>query len=246
MLILIFLLLLYVLFGRPTPRNIRTYRGEPRNWGDYVGQGLARAKLLAETPPRYADLGDRWTAGSGPFYRARRSGGDKPKGVGSVVSAGGSLGHDSAFETQRRGVLGGASTEWSSGVVGMGDWLGGVVDMRKGFNTPLASEGAQMVTAARAGLAAHILESAWTFKDAEDEANTNALLIDARLNKFLETLPLRDRVRDDPIASKKAADMWSSIYGALEGESVKSALEVSVEKLVRRVPVVMFSKTTCP
>jgi hypothetical protein len=244
-LLFIFLLLLYILFGRSTPRNTRTYRGEPRNWGDYVGQGLARAKLLSSTPLRYADLGDRWTAGSGPFYRARRSGGDKPKGVGSVVSKGGSLGHDSEFETQRRGVLGGASTEWSSGVVGMGDWLGGVVDMRKGFNNLEASE-ASSVTPARAGLASHILESAWTFKDAEDQKNTEALLIDARLNKFLETLPLRDRVRDDPIASKKAADMWSSIYGALEGESVKSALEVAVEKLVRRVPVVIFSKTTCP
>lgn len=227
-------------------------QGEPRNWGDYVGQGLARAKLLAETPPRYADLGDRWAAGSGPFYRSRRAVIDKPAGVAAVVSTDPKPdSHSSEFETERRGVLGGASTEWSTGVVGMGDWLGGVIDMRKGVKSSSgasldSSNAIDLVTPARAGLAAHILESAWSFKDAEDQANTVALLIDARLNNFLKTLPLRDQVRDDPIASKRAAEMWSSIYGALEGESTKSALEVAIEKLVRRVPVVLFSKTTCP
>lgn len=44
----------------------------------------------------------------------------------------------------------------------------------------------------------------------------------------------------------EAALGWSRIFGAMEGEFVKSALEVAIEKLVRRVPVVIFSKTTCP
>lgn len=266
---LLFLLFLYFILSSTAPAALTTgaarfpSKGEPRNWGDYVGQGLARAKLLAETPPRYADLSDRYHSGSkGPFYRGRTSELQKPAPIPKAVAASiegkkskkaaaavaavpaadsGSLGD---FETERRGVLGGASREWSTGVVGMGDWLGGTVDMRK---LPLpVGESTASDKSARAGLAAHILESAWTFKDAEDEANTNALLTDARLNNFLETLPLRDRVRDDPAASAKAAEMWSSVYGALEGDSTKSALEVAIEKLVRRVPVVIFSKVTCP
>lgn len=244
-LVLLVIVTLYILLGRSTDKIIKPFKGEPRNWGDYVGQGLARAKLLSETPVRYADLGDRWSAGTGPFYRSRNNVLDPVKGDGYVLKLGDSSGQDSQFETERRGVLGGASTEWSSGVVGMGDWLGGVVDMRKGFSTLSVDESIQ-ATPARAGLAAHILSNGWTYKDAEDEANTEAFLREARVNKFMATLPLRDRVRGDALASKKAAEMWSSIYGALEGESTKSALEVAVERLVRRVPVVIFSKTTCP
>ena len=43
-----------------------------------------------------------------------------------------------------------------------------------------------------------------------------------------------------------AALRWSRIYGAEVGDSNKSALEVAIEALVRRVPIVIFSKTTCP
>lgn len=91
-----------------------------------------------------------------------------------------------------------------------------------------------------------ILEHAWSFIDAEDEANAAKLLFEARRDKYLKGLPLRDRVRNDEVAMKEAAMSWSRLYGVMEGEGVKSALEVQVEKLVRRVPLVVFSKTTCP
>ncbi|KAH8918584.1 thioredoxin-like protein [Atractiella rhizophila] len=43
-----------------------------------------------------------------------------------------------------------------------------------------------------------------------------------------------------------AAGLWSRIYGAYEGWSGKSALQESIERLVRKEKIVVFSKTTCP
>lgn len=215
----------------------------------YVGLGLARAKVLESTPAGYADIGDRWIGGGGPLYAARpRLGTVAPSTVvGDEVGKSSSLQRDPSFDRDRHGVLGGASTEWSSGVVGMGTWLGERVDMRKDSARELDGEDDELDRLpAREALSAHIMKRAWEYLDAEDEANTKKLLADATADGTMDKLPLRDRVRDDPVLSKEASLGWSKIYGAMEGEWLKSALEVAVEKLVRRSPIVVFSKTTCP
>lgn len=205
------------------------------NWGDYIGLGLAREKVLASTPILYGELGDNWNDGiSGPLYRALL---DKQEVEDSqVVASGGGFDQNS-----RRGVLGGSSVEWSSGVVGMGAYLG-PVDMRirrKGIELE-EIEPNQII------LQDHILQHGWTFQDEVDRLNTLKLLREAKEHNDWDSLPLRDRVRDRPEAKKEAAQDWARIYGTMQGEFVKSALEVGIEKLVRRVPVVIFSKTGCP
>lgn len=135
----------------------------------------------------------------------------------------------------------------AGGVVGTGTWLGESVDMRKDPSGIPESQSIPSPTlSGRSALANHISENAWRFIDAEDEINTGKLMIAAKRDNSLSSLPLRDQVREDPLKRKEAAFGWSSIYGAFEGESSKSALEVSIEKLVRRVPLVVFSRTACP
>lgn len=108
------------------------------NWGDYVGLGLQRAKVLSGTPQGYADIGDRWARLDkelgGPFYRRRRSVEEKARGDEPQDLSEGTAGKGKKAATvlnDRHGVLGGASVEWSTGVVGSGAWLGPGVDMRK-------------------------------------------------------------------------------------------------------------------
>lgn len=221
--------------------------GEAKNWGDYVGLGLARTKILEQTPSNYAELGDKWTGGAGALYQAYVEPGSvdlaslvQIEGEGEKEST---LMREGNFESDgRRGIYGGASTEWSSGVVGMGQHLGNAVDMRK-LPLPIMDE---IVLPARTTLVRHILAQGWSYLDATDEANTLKLLAEAEASRDFASLPLRDRVRGNEKAMSAAAVRWSRIYGAEEGEGRKSALEVAVEKLVRRAPVVIFSKTTCP
>lgn len=223
-------------------------RGDAQNWGDYVGRGLAREKVLASTPQPYNELGDRWIGGSGALYQALPL---QDIVTGSLDSSarpeerGATLNRDGEFEMDgRRGILGGASVEWSTGVVGMGRFLGGVVDMRK--RDPLVASTESATLPARDSLAAHILAEGWKFQDEEDRDDTEKMLKEARALGVLGEFPLRDRVRGDPVAQEAAAVLWSRIYSASEDDGTKSALEVVVEKLVRRVPVVIFSKSTCP
>lgn len=224
----------------------RRYTGD-LNWGDHIALGLGRAKLLDETPLPYADLGDKLIGGTGPLYRAgrrsrREAEGEVREGKEGTKAA---VTRDTEFERDRHGVLGGASVQWSSGIVGMGDWLGETVDMRKDSpEVPTSDSPAPL--AARLALTRHILEKGWVYLDAEDQENTEKMLAEAVRDNTIKNLPLRDQVRGDEVASREAAEGWSRIYGAMEGEGRKSALEISVERLVRRVPVVVFSKTTCP
>jgi len=241
------------------------------NWGDHVGLGLQRTKVLAGTPAAYADLGDRFphldAELRGPFYRRRRSAEEKKRGdraqdlLDGAGSAGGKKGDKAAQTMQdRHGVLGGASVEWSSGVVGSGAWLGPGVDMRKDGTESLsrsssagaaaaaarpASSGAAM-SAGHAALTEHIVDNGWLYLDDEDRANTAKLHADAHAQGFFDTLPLRERVREDPLARRSAAEGWAHVYAASDAARPKSALEVQLERMVRRVPVVVFSKTTCP
>ncbi|KAI5474598.1 glutaredoxin domain containing protein [Pseudohyphozyma bogoriensis] len=241
------------------PLNLK---GEATNWGDYVALGHARAKVLSSTPPSYADLGDKWVGGSGPLYHSRslpfsstsRDGIDEAVAKKSSVRRTGG-----GFESGRHGVLGGASVEWSAGVVGMGRWLGDRVDMMKdsGKRQKRAEEGddegveaVELEEAgsspARRALSDHILNHAWLYLDEEDETNTKKMLAKAEKDGTVNTLPLRDRVRGDAALRREASVGWSRIFAAMEGETGKSALEVAVEKLVRRAPVVVFGLTTCP
>jgi len=149
------------------------------------------------------------------------------------------------------GVLGGGSIEWSSGIVGSGVYLG-QVDMRKdtgiSFDDPLLSKRTLAEKDAQEQLETlqkHILENAWVYLDEEDRVNTEKLLKEAKEKDFMDKLPLRDQVRDDEEGRKKASEGWARVYGSMVNEWGKSALEVQVEKLVRRIPVVVFSKTTC-
>lgn len=229
--------------GRPKPRR---YTGDV-NWGDHVALGLGRAKLLDSTPSPYADLGDKLIGGSGPLYRPGRK--SRREGVVEVLEgregAKAAVTRDAEFERDRHGVLGGASVSWGSGIVGMGAWLGETVDMRKDSPSSPPSDPPTSLPA-REALTGHILDKAWMYLDAEDQANTEKMLAEAVRDNSMKSLPLRDQVRGDEVASREAALGWSRIYGAMEGEVRKSALEVSVERLVRRVPSVIFSKTTCP
>lgn len=241
---LLALLSIYVVFVRTTgttrSHQILKWGGEAKNWGDYVGLGLARPKILEQTPNNYAELGDKWTGGAGALYQSYR----EPGAVALVEENESTLMREGNFESDgRRGIYGGASMEWSSGVVGMGMHLGDV-DMRK---TIPGEPREEIKSPARTTLARHIVEQGWTFLDATDEANTVKLLAEAEASKDYSSLPLRDRVRGNEKAMAAAAERWSRIYGAEDGVGgVKSALEVVVESLVRRVPIVIFSKTTCP
>ncbi|GAA5872838.1 hypothetical protein JCM1840_005865 [Sporobolomyces johnsonii] len=228
------------------------------NWGDHVGLGLYRAKALASTPQGYADITDKLPhldlALSGPLYRKRRSQDEARRGVEAIDLTDGkdkdreARKARSRYEKDRHGVLGGASVEWSSGVVGSGTWLGPGVDMRKDgtYEHELLHSSTDAATKQLEALTEHIVEKGWVYLDAEDQANSEKLLAEAKEKGFLDTLPLRDQVRGDEEGMRKAAEGWSRVYGAMAGEWGKSALELQLERLVRRAPVVVFSKTTCP
>ncbi|BGP36084.1 hypothetical protein JCM10296v2_007936 [Rhodotorula toruloides] len=236
------------------------------NWGDYVGLGHQRQKVYDATPKGYADIGDKFpdldkALGGGPLYRKRRSREEKERGVGTQDLKEGGKGRNS-FERHRHGVLGGASVEWSTGVVGSGTYLGPGVDMRKDgsyaidvveedeVDRPASSSAAmsfQRPSPAQHALSQHILEKGWVYLDEEDRLNTEKLQLEAKEKRFFDKLPLRERVRGDPQGQREAAEGWARVYAAMEEpRRPKSALEVQVEKMVRRVPVVVFSKTTCP
>ncbi|TNY22324.1 thioredoxin-like protein, partial [Rhodotorula diobovata] len=242
------------------------------NWGDYVGLGLQRAKVLSGTPQGYADIGDRWARLDkelgGPFYRRRRSVEEKARGDEPQDLSEGTAGKGKKAATvlnDRHGVLGGASVEWSTGVVGSGAWLGPGVDMRKDGSYALpvptdddadegqgegsaapSSSSAAMLTRGHAAFVDRIVDRGWVFLDEDDRANTAKLHADAHREGFFDTLPLRERVRDDPRGMRDAAEGWARVYAAADEARPKSALEVQLERMVRRVPVVVFSKTTCP
>ncbi|KDE05071.1 hypothetical protein MVLG_04512 [Microbotryum lychnidis-dioicae p1A1 Lamole] len=298
------------------------------NWGDHVGLGRARQGMLEHTPKVYNDITDRVDVkglSDEPWYRVRKC--DLP--IGSVEAwaklmkdreqmspselekkSEGGLGNE------RRGVMGGASVEWSTGIVGSGVWLGEGADMRKIATSPEAllarmqkeeqlkkasrlsgrdgddfeeeeedlEEGAGLIEAdamkaeqdkleedeanltdeereeaedirevmemmkpksPRHALEQFILEKAWEYLDEEDEVNTKKIMEDAKKRGSVDHLPLRDQVRDDEGKRKEAAEAWSRIYAISDGERVKSALEVQLEKLVRRVPIVVFSQSDC-
>ncbi len=192
--------------------------------------------MLAATPPGYADLGDHLVGVKGELYKGRKS------EVGEVKTAV-LKPRTSSSERDRHGTLGGASVEWSSGVIGVGTYLG-PVDMRK--PPPRAQLAPLEPLPARHALASHIRALGWTFEDdkARDE---NAVVLQQMKDKGRwSELPLKDRVRGDEGKMDEAAMGWSRMYTAQEGEWRRSALEVAVEKTVRTVPVVVFSKTTCP
>lgn len=132
--------------------------------------------------------------------------------------------------------------------MGMGAWLGETVDMRKDSARVDDEEEEEEVAKlkAREALTAHIIKRGWEYLDTDDEVNTKKLLAEAERDGTKGKLPLRDQVRGDPDLQREAAMGWSRIFGAMEGEGLKSALEVAIEKLVRRSPMVVFSKTTCP
>lgn len=274
------------------------------NYGDYVGLGHQRAKVLAATPPDYADIGDHYPwldqQLAGPLYRKRRTraerqvgalkqdldegtpGGGGKKGASSSASA-----SKGAFERDRHGVLGGASVEWSTGVVGSGTYLGPGVDMVKDsaleealeealaeaaatddeFDTTATADSDDLAEAGRKrrlrkyeptssgaavsrgerALVERMLEKGWVFLDNDDKVNTEKLHADANEHGYLDTLPLRERVRYKAQGRRVAAQEWARVYAAMDtGVATKSALELQLERMVRRVPVVVFSKTTCP
>ncbi|GAA5838170.1 hypothetical protein JCM11251_004729 [Rhodosporidiobolus azoricus] len=227
------------------------------NYGDYVGLGHQREKVLQSTPPGYADISDKlpWLDKvlAGPLYRRRRSRKERDDGVDRVpLEREGKRSTDRKAEKERHGTLGGSSVEWSTGIVGSGTYLG-PVDMRKDSPRsprPSYSDHDAPSSAALSALSSHIVERGWEFLDAEDEANTAKLQAEAQEKGFLDTLPLRERVRNDEEGRKTAAEGWARIYAAEasggSGGGVKSALEVQLERLARRAPVVVFSKTTCP
>lgn len=192
--------------------------------------------MLQSTPPGYADLGDHFIHIKGELYKGRKSEVGEVKAP--VIKS-----RTALSERDRHGALGGAAIEWSSGVIGVGTFLG-PADMRK--PPPSAQLAPPPPSPARAALSSHILALGWSFEDdkARDE---NALVIEQAKEKGTwEELPLKDRVRGDERAMGEAAMGWSRMYTAEEGGWRKSALEVAVEKTVRSVPVVVFSKTTCP
>jgi len=225
-----------------------------RNWGDHVGLGNAREKILASTPKGYGDITDRLYPDGleGWVYRKRRSRWEVERGVEAMSLTVPTIGKGKKGKMQvGTGVLGGGSVEWSSGIVGSGVYLG-QVDMRKdtgiSSNDPLLSKRTLAETDAQKQLGTlqeHILENAWVYLDEEDQVNTEKLLKEAKEKDFMDKLPLRDQVRDDEEGRKKASEGWARVYGSMVNEWGKSALEVQVEKLVRRTPVVVFSKTTC-
>ncbi|KAK4053347.1 hypothetical protein OIO90_003959 [Microbotryomycetes sp. JL221] len=310
------------------------------NWGDHVGLGRARQDVLDRTPRPYIDIGDHWIGSSQPnkrtggahlYFKRRtlqqiRSGepvqhhhepGEEDGNENNGDNDGNKRNWD--FERDRHGVMGGASVEWSKGVVGSGKYLGEIVDMRKdGSYDPreedeeeqeddlskLASRQERGHTgndeaadededdeedeededgvehtrrdevddnkhkfvqprdpqimfdsastrqlvhkAERRALVDHILEQGWLYLDEDDKTNTEKLLSQAKKEGFMDSLPLRDRVRGDEELMEEAAIGWARIYTAQKGEWQKSALEVALEKMARRVPIIVFSKTTCP
>ncbi|KAM0787218.1 hypothetical protein ACM66B_006456 [Microbotryomycetes sp. NB124-2] len=292
------------------------------NWGDHVGLGRARQDVLDRTPRPYTDIGDHWQMSGGSsktgarhLYFKRRTLDEIRRGVPAQHHEAGEADaqeadesnsqkskRNSGFERDRHGVMGGASVEWSKGVVGSGRYLGEFVDMRKDGSydpredelgyvpqehlTGSAGEDADeddededeegeenadndlharstaadssslafeslstrelVHKAERRALIDHILEQGWVYLDEEDKTNSEKLLAQAKKEGFMDSLPLRDRVRGDPDLMEEAAVGWARIYTAQKGEWQKSALEVSLERMVRRVPIIVFSKTTCP
>lgn len=250
-----------------SPRNLNWRQlAEPVNWGDHVGLGRARQLVLERTPALYVDIGDGGDDGpvSGTFYRARRTLDEiladeellteDPKKALSKDSQTGTVAlaprpHSRVSERDRHGVLGGACTEWSSGIVGTGEWLGDQVDMRKEQSISNSDQGrntSRFHTPERKALVDHILDWGWVYLDEEDKTNTAKLLKSAKAEGWWDKLPLRDQVRDDPVRMKTAAVGWSRAYTPTVGQWRKSALEIQLERMVRRHPIVVFSKTTCP
>lgn len=221
------------------------------NWGDHVGLGRAREGVLERTPSPYTDIGDHWKGGHGALYRGRRTLqeilGHEEEGEDELEKEEKEKVQERnwEFERDRHGVMGGASVEWSSGVVGSGTFLGPYVDMRKDSSLQAPTSPAYTSLERRA-LTDHILQFGWQYLDEEDQLNTEDLISRATKEGWMDSLPLRDRVRGDELKELWAAQGWSRIYTVMEGHWRKSALEVALEKMVRRVPVVVFSKTTCP
>ncbi|GAA5857990.1 hypothetical protein JCM8547_006653 [Rhodosporidiobolus lusitaniae] len=263
------LFLLFLFFPRSAPPAHRplawgTHPDAILNYGDYVGLGQMRQKMLESTPKGYPDLGDKIPyldrELGGPLYRKRRSRAERERGVeGMDLSdgagegegrkeggGGGKKSRKKGAEKERHGVLGGASLEWSTGVVGSGVYLGPVDMMKDSPSSRFFSP--SETSPALSALSSHILAKGWVYLDASDQQNTEKLQLDARAKGYLSSLPLRERVRGDEEGMREAAEGWSKIYAAeaMEGGMLKSALEVQLERTVRRAPVVVFSKSTCP
>lgn len=232
---------------------------EAVNWGDHVGLGRARQQVLERTPKDYVDISDGGEDGPvGELYRSRRTlseilrdGKDVEDSAADKKAKKAKLAKRNwAFEQDRHGVLGGASTEWSSGVVGSGTYLGDHVDMRKessfGEKDDDTRDESKFEAPARDVLVGHILKWGWEYLDEEDRTNTEKMMAQAEEEGWWDALPLREQVRNDTGRRLEAAVSWSRVYTASEGQWKKSALEVQLEKMVRRHPIVVFSKTTCP
>lgn len=206
--------------------------------------GLARQKVLDATPSDYPDLNDVPLAAiQGDLYRAR----------GFPVASSKTSAKTSQADDDRHGWLGGANPQWSSGLVGSGTFFGHDVDMLKQSATPngeAQDDDSEQYRSVKASdkdvMAQHILDRGWDYLDEKDEQNTLKLLAEAEAEGTWDKLPLRDQVRGDPDKERQAAQGWANIYTAMNGHAVKSALELSIERLVRRSPIVVFSKTYCP
>ncbi|GAA95581.1 uncharacterized protein L969DRAFT_311008 [Mixia osmundae IAM 14324] len=246
-------------------KDISAPEKDASNWGDWVAQGKGRQKMLESSHPDFHGLGDDYKViglgdSSEIFYNAVGQAHRARRPIAGLHFSSDATFDAKRFNEERHGTFGGQHVEWDSGIAGLGEYLGSV-DMRKisalspaqkerlqskGVETEKWSAGPDIEARHKAAVAHH-LENAWTYGKVEEELAVAKRLADAKTPAELKKLPVYERMATaSPDKKAAVAEGWARIYGAFAGDGKKSALHASIEKLVRRSPIVVFSKTTCP
>ena len=215
---------------------------DAKNWGQYVAFGHARPQMLEHSDPDYPGLGDRYVASLRARIRSNEETEGSEMGTNRLLETRkGAISGDEGFEAERHGIYGGANWDWTTGIVGVGSYLG-PLDMRKLSAIPPEERNRlNELDAPQNEALKHYLAWAWDVTDVNEKkhrAEVSTLTFEERVEKGL---PMRDIVAGDPKREKEAAELWTRVYAAFHRQSAKSALQLAIEKMVRRIPVVVFT-----
>lgn len=222
---------------------------DARNWGEFVAYGRARDQMLEHSDPEYPGLGERYLLG----LRTRRSTSGSANGQGAgeggegkvnrmLETRKGAISGDDGFERERHGIYGGAHWDWSTGIVGVGAYFG-PLDMRKrspSSSSESAPDNVKELDGYQKAALEHYLSNAWEVKDANEAKHRKEILGHSYEERMEKGLPMRDVAAGNKTAEREAAETWMRVYAAFHRQASKSAVQLAIEKLVRRVPVVVF------
>lgn len=238
-------LLLIWVYNRPEPGPLplsklgKVPKKDAKNWGEFVAFGHARQKLLEETDPTYVGLGERGHFALG--HVGKRV--EEAEGGSNIMDTGkGGMTGNTGFDFERHGLYGGAHWDWTTGIAGLGSYLG-PLDMRKRSASGRPRTSATVLDELQKASRQHYIDHAWEPPAEHDKpgikerAEIEALTDEQRIFKKLS---LRDRALGHEDRQAEAAEMWTRVYGAFHGYNRKGSVQIGLEKLVRKAPVVVF------